>query len=62
MVSHRRVQSLEDLNEINNDRDCMFEQFNQTHPPTFDGRADPNVANDWIQDIEEIFNVLECIN
>ncbi|KAF5477561.1 hypothetical protein F2P56_004187, partial [Juglans regia] len=28
--------------------------------PTFDGRGDSNAAEDWIQDIEEIFSVLEC--
>ncbi|KAF5465291.1 hypothetical protein F2P56_015311 [Juglans regia] len=30
------------------------------HPPTFDGRGDPTLAEDWIQDIEEILRVLNC--
>ncbi|XP_041025395.1 uncharacterized protein LOC121265796 [Juglans microcarpa x Juglans regia] len=60
MAARRRVRSLEDLNENNNDGGCTFEQFNRTHPPTFDGRGDTNAAEDWIQDIEEIYDVLEC--
>ncbi|XP_041027012.1 uncharacterized protein LOC121267232 [Juglans microcarpa x Juglans regia] len=60
MAARRRVRNLEDLNENNNERGCTFEQFNSTHPPTFDGRGDSNVAEAWIQNIEEIFSVLEC--
>ncbi|XP_041017895.1 uncharacterized protein LOC121260112 [Juglans microcarpa x Juglans regia] len=62
MAARRRVRSLEDLNENNNDGGCTFtfEQFNRTHPPIFDGRGDTNAAEDWIQDIEEIFSVLKC--
>ncbi|XP_040999292.1 uncharacterized protein LOC121245045 [Juglans microcarpa x Juglans regia] len=60
MAARRRVRNLEDLNENNNERDCTFKQFNRIHPPTFDGRGDSNAAEDWIQDIEEIFSVLEC--
>ncbi|XP_041009375.1 uncharacterized protein LOC121253431 [Juglans microcarpa x Juglans regia] len=60
MSAHRRVRNLGDLNESNNERGCTIKQFNRTHPPTFDGRGDSNVAEDWIQDIEEIFNILEC--
>ncbi|XP_035541661.1 uncharacterized protein LOC118344664 [Juglans regia] len=44
----------------NSEGGCTFKQFNSTHPPTFDGRSDSNVAEDWMQDIEEIFSVLEC--
>ncbi|XP_035551101.1 uncharacterized protein LOC118349682 [Juglans regia] len=62
MAARRRVRNLEDLNENNNERGCTFEQFNRIHPPTFDGRGDSNAAEDWIQDIEEIFSVLECTN
>ncbi|KAF5459719.1 hypothetical protein F2P56_019641, partial [Juglans regia] len=51
---------MEDVNENNNESGCTFEQFNRTHPPTFDGRVDSNATEDWIQDIEEIFSVLEC--
>ncbi|XP_040996124.1 uncharacterized protein LOC121242305 [Juglans microcarpa x Juglans regia] len=60
MAACRRVRSLEDLNENNNDEGCTFEQFNRTHPSIFDGRGDTNATEDWIQDIKEIFNVLEC--
>ncbi|XP_035551052.1 uncharacterized protein LOC118349650 [Juglans regia] len=44
----------------NSEGGCTFKQFNSTHPPTFDGRSDSNAAEDWMQDIEEIFSVLEC--
>ncbi|XP_041020483.1 uncharacterized protein LOC121262135 [Juglans microcarpa x Juglans regia] len=44
----------------NSEGGCTFEQFNRTHPPTFDRRSDFSAAEDWIQDIEEIFSVLEC--
>ncbi|XP_035543112.1 uncharacterized protein LOC118346319 [Juglans regia] len=30
------------------------------HPPTFDGHGDPTLAEDWIQDIEEVLCVLNC--
>ncbi|KAF5465165.1 hypothetical protein F2P56_015194 [Juglans regia] len=60
MAARRRVRSPEDLNENNNDGGCTFEQFNRTHPPTFDGRGETNAVEDWIQDIEEIFSILEC--
>ncbi|XP_040996188.1 uncharacterized protein LOC121242383 [Juglans microcarpa x Juglans regia] len=59
MAARRRVRNLGDLNENNNKRGCKFEQFNRTHPPTFNGRGDSNAVEDWIQDIEEIFNVLK---
>ncbi|KAF5472347.1 hypothetical protein F2P56_009071 [Juglans regia] len=60
MAARRRVQTFEDLNENDNDGGCTFDQFNQTHPPIFDGRGDANTGEDWIQGIEEIFGVLEC--
>ncbi|XP_035549718.1 uncharacterized protein LOC118349415 [Juglans regia] len=48
------------LQRNNSEGGCTFKQFNSTHPPTFDGRSDSNAAEDWMQDIEEIFSVLEC--
>ncbi|XP_041016169.1 uncharacterized protein LOC121258691 [Juglans microcarpa x Juglans regia] len=30
------------------------------HPPTFDGQGDATLAEDWIQDIEEILHVINC--
>ncbi|XP_040988929.1 uncharacterized protein LOC121236544 [Juglans microcarpa x Juglans regia] len=60
MAARRRVRTLEDLNEDYNGGGCTFEQFNRTHPPTFDGRGNANAAEYWIQDIEEIFGVLDC--
>ncbi|XP_041009525.1 uncharacterized protein LOC121253605 [Juglans microcarpa x Juglans regia] len=43
-----------------NEGGCTVEQFNRMHPPLFDGRGDPTLAEDWVQDIEEILRVLTC--
>ncbi|XP_040998429.1 uncharacterized protein LOC121244400 [Juglans microcarpa x Juglans regia] len=43
-----------------NEGGCTVEQFNRMHPPLFDGRGDPTLAEDWIQGIEEILRVLTC--
>ncbi|KAF5464575.1 hypothetical protein F2P56_014646 [Juglans regia] len=43
-----------------NEGGCTIEQFNRMHPPLFDGRGDPSLAEDWIHDIEEILRVLTC--
>ncbi|KAF5442826.1 hypothetical protein F2P56_035444 [Juglans regia] len=43
-----------------NEGGCTIEQFNRMHPPLFHGRGDPTLAEDWIQDIEEILRVLTC--
>ncbi|KAF5458598.1 hypothetical protein F2P56_022619 [Juglans regia] len=32
------------------------------HPPTFDGRGDATLAEDWIQDIEEILRIINCMD
>ncbi|XP_035546674.1 disease resistance protein RUN1-like [Juglans regia] len=45
-LMHHRARNEEDR--------CTIEQFNQMHPPTFDGRGDPTLAEDWIPDIEEL--------
>ncbi|XP_035539690.1 uncharacterized protein LOC118344045 [Juglans regia] len=37
-----------------------IEQFNRMHPPSFDGKGEPTLAEDWVQDIEEILRVLTC--
>ncbi|XP_041004123.1 uncharacterized protein LOC121249482 [Juglans microcarpa x Juglans regia] len=31
------------------------------YPPIFYGQGDPTLAEDWIQDIEEIIRILNCI-
>ncbi|KAF5472185.1 hypothetical protein F2P56_008922 [Juglans regia] len=43
-----------------NEGGCTVEQFNRIHPPLFDGRGEPTLAEDWIQNIEEILWVLTC--
>ncbi|XP_057952368.1 uncharacterized protein LOC131146651 [Malania oleifera] len=41
-------------------RGCTFQQFTQANPPAFAGGPNPIVAEDWIQEIEELLGVLEC--
>ncbi|XP_040987697.1 uncharacterized protein LOC121235419 [Juglans microcarpa x Juglans regia] len=60
MAARRRVQNVGGLNAGNEEDGCTIEQFNQMHPPTFDGRGDPTLAKDWIQEFEVILRVLNC--
>ncbi|KAF5458851.1 hypothetical protein F2P56_022851 [Juglans regia] len=60
MAARRRVRNLGGLNVRNEEDRCTIEQFNQMHPPTFDGPGDLTLAEDWIQDIEEILHILNC--
>ncbi|XP_040996140.1 uncharacterized protein LOC121242327 [Juglans microcarpa x Juglans regia] len=48
------------MNVTNDGWGCTIEHFNRMHPPTFDGRGDATLAEDWIQDIEEIIRVINC--
>ncbi|KAF5442583.1 hypothetical protein F2P56_035225 [Juglans regia] len=48
------------MNATNDEWGCTIEQFNRMHPPTFDGRGDATLAEDWIQDNEEILRVINC--
>ncbi|XP_041026984.1 uncharacterized protein LOC121267189 [Juglans microcarpa x Juglans regia] len=48
------------MNATNDEWGCTIEQFNRMHPPTFDGRGDATLAEDWIQDIQEILHVINC--
>ncbi|XP_020219782.1 uncharacterized protein LOC109802798 [Cajanus cajan] len=37
-----------------------LERFQRNNPPTFQGGYDPDVAINWLMEIEKIFNVMEC--
>ncbi|XP_020230143.1 uncharacterized protein LOC109810937 [Cajanus cajan] len=37
-----------------------LEQFQRNNPPTFKGGYDPDVAMNWLMEIEKIFNAMEC--
>ncbi|KAF5468917.1 hypothetical protein F2P56_013025 [Juglans regia] len=50
------------MNATNDEWGCTIEQFNRMHPPTFDGRGDATLAEDWIQDIEEILRIINCMD
>lgn len=41
---------------------CTVEKFNRMHQTSFDGRGNTTLADDWTQDIDEIFQVLRCID
>ncbi|KAF5446946.1 hypothetical protein F2P56_032539 [Juglans regia] len=60
MPPRRWDRSISGMNATNDEWGCTIDQFNRMHPPTFDGRGDPTLAEDWIQDIEEILRVINC--
>ncbi|XP_057965316.1 uncharacterized protein LOC131155885 [Malania oleifera] len=43
-------------------RSCMIEQFTSMRPISFSGGADPLVAENWVQDMEDMLAVLLCID
>jgi len=38
----------------------MFKRFVSHHPPIYDGTPNPKTFEDWITDIEKLFNTLQC--
>ncbi|XP_048131458.1 uncharacterized protein LOC125314044 [Rhodamnia argentea] len=40
----------------------MVEQFPKLKPPQFTGSGDPEVATQWIEGLEKVFNLLRCSN
>ena len=41
-------------------RSTPFEVISRHHPPTFEGRGDPVVLEDWIGHFEKMFRVTKC--
>jgi hypothetical protein len=39
---------------------CTFDQFNRQHPPGYSGKGDGIIAENWLLEIKELFEVLEC--
>ncbi|XP_057960665.1 uncharacterized protein LOC131152809 [Malania oleifera] len=39
---------------------CTIEKFIKMNPPAFSGGTDPAVAENWVQEMEKIFAVLQC--
>lgn len=60
MPPRRRERNLSGMNVTNDGWRSSIDDFNKLHPPTYDGRGDPILAEDWIQDIEEILRVTPC--
>ncbi|XP_057958452.1 uncharacterized protein LOC131151217 [Malania oleifera] len=42
------------------EQNCTIEQFTHMRPPSFSGGANPLVAENWVQDIEDMLTVLSC--
>ncbi|XP_057977126.1 uncharacterized protein LOC131164127 [Malania oleifera] len=42
------------------EQSCMIEQFTGMRPPSFSGGVDPLMAENWVQDIEDMLIVLPC--
>ncbi|PKA53926.1 hypothetical protein AXF42_Ash011406 [Apostasia shenzhenica] len=40
--------------------DRVLKMFKDMRPPYFDGKADPFIAEDWLEEIENIFEAMEC--
>ena len=38
----------------------MLKEFRELGPPSFKGLQDPGTAEDWIQEMEKTFDVLQC--
>jgi len=38
----------------------MVCQFNTLKPPKFKGGADPIVYDEWLQRMEDLFEIMEC--
>ncbi|XP_022848810.1 uncharacterized protein LOC111371135 [Olea europaea var. sylvestris] len=45
-----------------NNTGAIVEQFRRFKPPSFDGKADPLVAEKWLRGLEWIFKHMECID
>jgi len=43
-----------------NDGVRMLETFLRNHPPTFEGRYNPDGAQTWLKEDERIFRVMQC--
>ncbi|XP_041011309.1 uncharacterized protein LOC121255087 [Juglans microcarpa x Juglans regia] len=41
---------------------CTLEQFSRQHPPTFDSKSNAMDAESWIEQLEQIFEALYCID
>ena len=43
-----------------NDGSRLLETFQRNKPPTFEGRYDPDGAQEWLKEIERIFRLMHC--
>jgi len=41
-------------------REWSLEDFLKHHPVKFNGKTSPNAADQWLKDLERIFNVKMC--
>ena len=46
------------ISERNNTSTITYEKFLKLNPPTFSGKADPELAESWITETERVFRVL----
>ena len=38
----------------------MMEQFQKLRPPSFKGESKPELAESWLEEMEKIFNAIQC--
>ena len=48
------------INNKEHDPNLLFERFKKRAPKDFSGQEDPLFANDWLVNIEKIFDVFTC--
>ena len=41
------------------DQEPLFERFQKQHPPTFEGRTNPLVAEQWMDDITSMYEFMK---
>ena len=47
-------------NKDEDDNSSLFNKLTNHHPPTYNGAADPQAFEEWIRDMEKLFDVFRC--
>jgi len=61
-LQNEQIQRLIEVKEKRADKDnsYMFKRFTSHHPPVYDGTHDPKAFEDWIREMEKLFDALQC--
>lgn len=50
----------DDGNAVDREKNVLYKRFNKFRPRYFKPHNDPSEANEWIEHMEEIFEVMDC--